>query len=75
MGIWGSVPRIEKSEEFTLFGLGSRRRSAITGILDTSVIIDGRIADIADTGFLEGNLMVRASFSTNCSTSPTPRIP
>ena len=27
-------------------------------IMDTSVIIDGRIADIADTGFLEGNLMV-----------------
>lgn len=27
-------------------------------ILDTSVIIDGRIADIADTGFLEGVLVV-----------------
>jgi uncharacterized protein YacL len=27
-------------------------------ILDTSVIIDGRIADISDTGFLEGTLIV-----------------
>lgn len=29
-------------------------------ILDTSVIIDGRIADICETGFLEGNLVVSA---------------
>ncbi len=29
-----------------------------TYLLDTSVIIDGRIADIADTGFLDGNLVV-----------------
>jgi len=27
-------------------------------ILDTSVIIDGRIADICDSGFMEGNLIV-----------------
>ena len=27
-------------------------------ILDTSVIIDGRIADICETGFLEGTLVV-----------------
>lgn len=27
-------------------------------ILDTSVIIDGRIADMAETGFVEGNLVV-----------------
>lgn len=27
-------------------------------ILDTSVIIDGRIADIAETGFLDGDLMI-----------------
>jgi uncharacterized protein YacL len=29
-------------------------------ILDTSVIIDGRIADIAETGFLEGTLIIPA---------------
>ena len=28
------------------------------GILDTSVIIDGRIADIAETGFLDGTLII-----------------
>ncbi len=27
-------------------------------ILDTSVIIDGRIADLCDTGFIEGTLVV-----------------
>ena len=27
-------------------------------ILDTSVIIDGRIADISETGFVEGTLIV-----------------
>ena len=27
-------------------------------ILDTSVIIDGRIADICDTGFIEGILVI-----------------
>jgi len=27
-------------------------------ILDTSVIIEGRIADICDSGFIEGNLIV-----------------
>jgi uncharacterized protein YacL len=34
---------------------GSRKTSKV---LDTSVIIDGRIADICKTGFLEGNLVV-----------------
>ena len=27
-------------------------------ILDTSVIIDGRIADIAETGFLDGTIVI-----------------
>ncbi len=30
----------------------------IVGILDTSVIIDGRIADICETGFLDGDLII-----------------
>ncbi len=33
-------------------------RDGIAKILDTSVIIDGRIADIAETGFLEGPLLI-----------------
>ncbi|MDD3471334.1 MAG: TRAM domain-containing protein [Syntrophaceae bacterium] len=30
----------------------------IVGILDTSVIIDGRISDVCETGFLEGDLII-----------------
>ncbi|MGH7323167.1 MAG: PIN/TRAM domain-containing protein [Candidatus Rokuibacteriota bacterium] len=37
---------------------GSTRRGELSKILDTSVIIDGRIADLADTGFLDGVLVV-----------------
>lgn len=33
-------------------------KSAMPKILDTSVIIDGRIADICSTGFIEGELIV-----------------
>jgi len=36
----------------------SRVKKAADKILDTSVIIDGRISDILKTGFLEGNLIV-----------------
>jgi uncharacterized protein YacL len=40
----------------TLFsGTGERKRY---NILDTSVIIDGRVADICETGFLDGTLVV-----------------
>jgi uncharacterized protein YacL len=40
-----------------LFG-ASRPPAGSTKILDTSVIIDGRIADLCDTGFIEGVLVV-----------------
>lgn len=33
-------------------------KAATTKVLDTSCIIDGRIADLLDTGFLEGQLLV-----------------
>ncbi len=42
-----------------LFGAEAETRSN-QKILDTSVIIDGRIADIADTGFFDGILVVPA---------------
>jgi uncharacterized protein YacL len=48
----------KKIEEFSFFGLGQPKDSGDYRILDTSVIIDGRIADISDTGFLQGNLIV-----------------
>jgi uncharacterized protein YacL len=40
-----------------LFG-GEKSTKASFKILDTSVIIDGRIADIAETGFLDGILVI-----------------
>ena len=60
LGYLGLVIGSKKSEEFTfLFGAGKPAKTNRNyRILDTSVIIDGRIADIGDTGFLEGTLMV-----------------
>jgi len=40
-----------------LFG-GEKAARQTFKILDTSVIIDGRIADVAETGFLEGSLVI-----------------
>ena len=51
-----------RGERFSLGGLraawadGGRRHNY--KILDTSVIIDGRIADVCETGFLDGTLVV-----------------
>ena len=44
-------------------------------VVDTSVIIDGRIADIAETGFIDGSLVIpqfvlkelQAVADSNCS--------
>jgi uncharacterized protein YacL len=42
-----------------LVGLGSgRERRELTKVVDTSVIIDGRLADLCETGFVEGTLIV-----------------
>ncbi len=47
---------LEPSRLVTLFrAAGPQRRYKI---LDTSVIIDGRIADICETGFLDGTLLI-----------------
>ncbi len=44
------------------FGLASSPKSdssnLTTKLLDTSVLIDGRIVDIAESGFMEGRLIV-----------------
>ncbi|WLD93502.1 PIN/TRAM domain-containing protein [Alkalihalobacillus sp. AL-G] len=37
---------------------GEEKREGILKILDTSVIIDGRIADVCQTGFLEGPIVI-----------------
>lgn len=58
----GLISGIDKGEHIDLSSLGeifsdsSVRRTS--KILDTSVIIDGRVADICKTGFLEGILVV-----------------
>ncbi len=38
--------------------LAKKQKNRVTKILDTSVIIDGRIADICKTGFMEGPLVI-----------------
>ncbi|MBB5148893.1 MULTISPECIES: PIN/TRAM domain-containing protein [Ureibacillus] len=65
----GFKKREELSQIFTKSGVGSKKKVGDSGqvvsqektlykLLDTSVIIDGRIADIATTGFIEGVLVV-----------------
>jgi len=57
----GAVLGARKAEHFTLDSLragGSRRTAPANKILDTSVIIDGRIADLIDANFLEGLIVV-----------------
>ena len=58
MAYLGLLIGSKKIEEFSFFGLGQPKDSGDYRILDTSVIIDGRIADISDTGFLQGSLIV-----------------
>lgn len=58
MGYLGLVLGSKKIEEFNIFGFFPVKESSEYRILDTSVIIDGRIADICDTGFVDGNLVV-----------------
>jgi len=65
LGYLGLSVTYKKSDEIaSLFGPSSRhaKSASVTfdgyKILDTSVIIDGRILDICRTGFLEGTLVV-----------------
>ena len=44
-------------------------------VLDTSVIIDGRIADVCQAGFLEGTLLVPQYVLRSSSRSRTRPIP
>jgi uncharacterized protein YacL len=64
LGLVGSAAGMVKGHEFVAFAremrAGRQPRPAETQrlLLDTSVIIDGRIADIAKAGFLRGTLIV-----------------
>jgi uncharacterized protein YacL len=61
-GYLGLALALEKGAEFNLAGLvrllKEQPRTESYKLLDTSVIIDGRIADITETGFLEGTLVI-----------------
>ncbi|MEN6488350.1 MAG: PIN domain-containing protein [Smithella sp.] len=57
LGYLGLVLGSKKIEEFNLRG-SAVKTDTEQRILDTSVIIDGRIADICDSGFMDGELIV-----------------
>ncbi|MGH2675222.1 MAG: PIN/TRAM domain-containing protein [Actinomycetota bacterium] len=53
--------RAKRDEIFGLFGLKTRSfgvRAGEVNVLDTSALIDGRIREVVDAGFLGGTLMV-----------------
>ncbi len=63
LGYLGLLLGIKKGREFNpgpLPWLGREKDLGCNGhkVLDTSVIIDGRIADICDTGFMEGTFII-----------------
>jgi uncharacterized protein YacL len=58
MAYLGLLIGSKKVEEISFFSFGQNKYSSDHRVLDTSVIIDGRIADIADAGFMYGNLIV-----------------
>ena len=49
---------VKAGEFFETSGGGVQTVSETIGILDTSVIIDGRISDVCETGFLTGQLII-----------------
>ncbi|MBN2706823.1 MAG: TRAM domain-containing protein [Deltaproteobacteria bacterium] len=50
---------LKKGDEFDLIrALITKKRDDSEKIVDTSVIIDGRIADVCETGFIEGILVI-----------------
>jgi len=61
-GYLGAILAVDKGREFNVASfvrlLKEQPRAKSYKILDTSVIIDGRIADVCETGFLEGTLVI-----------------
>ncbi len=53
LAAFSAIPRLGKDKQST-----SSAASDSNKILDTSVIIDGRIADICKTGFIDGTLII-----------------
>lgn len=63
-GLLGVAALVSREEEFADFlgrylpGLGRGGAAPREIVIDTSAVIDGRIADVATTGFLQGTLVV-----------------
>ncbi len=63
LGYFGLILGLKKGKEFEPGKIPWLSRGSNPGtnghkVLDTSVIIDGRIADICDTGFMEGTFII-----------------
>ena len=56
--IFAEIAAVKHEEILRLVGVRLERGGAQGKLLDTSVLIDGRIADIAATGFVEGEFVV-----------------
>jgi uncharacterized protein YacL len=56
--IFSIMPGLQKGQSLSKDGGGSNWADNRTILLDTSVIIDGRIADITRTGFIPGSLLI-----------------
>ncbi|HSR69705.1 MAG TPA: PIN domain-containing protein [Acidobacteriota bacterium] len=56
----GMLAGVTKGDSLNLdiFGLVDRGQRRSPKVLDTSVIIDGRVADVLETGFIEGELLL-----------------
>ncbi len=55
------IARAKHEELFALFGLKPRAAGSARGeisVIDTSALIDGRVADLVETGFLSGMVLV-----------------
>jgi uncharacterized protein YacL len=57
-GLFSLIPRWGGRERDKAKNIESRPAASSIKILDTSVIIDGRIADIIKSGFIEGTMMI-----------------
>ena len=60
-GYWGATIGLSRREELWALVRGWPSERGNHTILDTSVVIDGRVADIAHTGFLDGTLIAPTS--------------
>lgn len=56
--VFAEMAAVKHEEILRLVGVRVGREGAPGKLLDTSVLIDGRIADIVATGFIEGELVV-----------------